>query len=686
MPRRYNLAQRVHDVQTYPIQSPQGATILLYGHNNGVTIVWRGGKRFKPTEKPPQKQNGNLDSDSVMIIDSDDEQPAQKASQAPTFVDKPQFEDEIEETPYPEITQTLDLSLGTSVLKVAVLPLAPRQAQDVAGGRAAVLGEKMVFAVSCVTNDIYIITVPLTPPSPESKARPELRSDLLASKAGSGAWGETLTLLGGQTQLSNGIALGLVLPDTPKKSANVVLASHSREASGVLRLWQVPLDSKGQAERAVEPFQTEYLPSPLTGLSFNPTHTTQLLAISSAHSVRVYDFAQSPFPPDPEQTGPYPAQGSWLISLYQPFTKATSLRKPIVDAAWISHGKAVFALLSDGMWGIWDIDGTATVGSSVASISTKLKSGVRGSAITAFSASGYIEGTSSLRSAAPNSAENQSGDFAPMTPHTRRQATASLGSAAGQDRLATVHGGIKVTVLPTAGQALPDEAVAFWIGSAEHVCVIPSVSRFWDSQLRRGSSGGANPFGSTQTMRLVKLQELSIGLLGERCCGIGLVAEASRAKDTGNATELPVDVLLRGETRLVIIRQSEDGPGKKVGGIAHRKRLFSKGSQSTAIIVHGKPRPASTSFNLSTAKPGTLRLKALPTAEETDMDDTALDLTPKAPKLLFGFGDTLDNAADTSADFSRNIEAEMLDLMDIDNALETMNGSHGRKKVLFREN
>lgn len=646
-------------------------------------MVWRGGKRFKPAKKVPQKQNGNVDGDSVMIIDSDDEQPAPKASQPSTFLDKPQFEDEIEETPYPEIVQTLDLNLGTTVLKVAVLPLAPRQAQDVAGGRATLLGEKMVFAVSCVTNDIYIITVPLAPPSPESKARPELRSDLLASKAGSGAWGESLTLLGGQTQLSNGIALGLILSDSPKKSANLVVASHSREASGLLRLWHIPLDSKSKAERAVEPFQTEYLPSPLSGLSFNPTHTTQLLAISSPHSVRIYDFAQTSLPPDPEQTGPYPAQGSWLLSLYQPFTKGLSLRKPIVDAAWISHGKAIFTLLADGMWGIWDVDG-ANVGSSGPSISTKLRSGVRGSATTAFSVSGYVEGTSSLRSTALNTTENQSGEFAPMTPHTRRQATASLGTAAGQDRLATVHGSINVTVLPGAGQALPDEAVAFWMGGLDHVCVIPAMSRFWESQLRKGNGGGANAFGNIQPTRIFKLQELSIGLLGDRCCGIGLVAKGSKSKATTSDIALPVDVLIRGETRLVIVRQDEDGPGKKVGGISNRKRLFSKGNQSTAIIVHGKPRPANISFNLSTAKLGSLRLKSLP-AEESDLDGPSLDLTPRAPRNQFGFGDTLNEAADVSADLSRNVESEMLDLMDIDSALETMNGSHGRKKVLFRE-
>ena len=38
---------RVHTVQTYPVLSPQGATVVLYGHEDGLTIVWRGGRRFK---------------------------------------------------------------------------------------------------------------------------------------------------------------------------------------------------------------------------------------------------------------------------------------------------------------------------------------------------------------------------------------------------------------------------------------------------------------------------------------------------------------------------------------------------------------------------------------------------------------------------------------------------------------
>ncbi|KAF4460344.1 Nucleoporin NUP37 [Fusarium albosuccineum] len=620
-----------------------------------------------------------------MIIDSDDDEPPAKAKTTTQFEDKPQFEDEIEDGPYPEIVQTLDLALGTSVLKVAVMPMTLTPAEDAAWGGAKVLTEKMVFAVSCVTNDVYVITLPLTPPSPESKARPELRNDLLAGKAGSGAWGESLILLGGQSKHSEGIAINLIMPkanERPGTKSRAVVASHSREASGVLSLWDVPLDPKDKPSKPVEPFQTEYLPGPLTSISFNSTHTTQLLTVSALQGVRIYDFALPSLSPDPEAAGPFPVQGSWLLSLYQPFARPSSTRKPILDAAWIAHGRAVLALLADGMWGIWDIDGVSPAVPGAA-ISSKLKSGVRGAALTTFSVSGYVEGTSSLRSVTIQNKESSTGEFAPMTPHTRRQATASLSSAITLDRLATIRGGIKVAALPTSGNAIQDETVVLWVGGLEHVCVIPGISRFWDSQLRKGSATGVDLFSGAQPTRMVKLLDLSTGLLGERCCGVGLVMDPNHG--TVHDGGLPADVLVLGESRIVIVREGEDGPGKKIGAVVNtrRRRLFSKGEKSDAIIVHGKPgKPAKISFNLSTVKPGTLRLRSASGQHDITGDVSQSDnlLPPSRPRVGFDFMDTLNAAADVSDDFtSRDVEVEMLDIMEIDKTLDSM--SSGRRRT-----
>lgn len=645
---------------------------------------------------PKEKQNGAPD-DIVMIIDSDDEdQPPAKAQATPGFEDKPRFDDAAEPTAYPESIQTLDLALGTSVLNVAVIPMAPSAAQDIfTAGKAPFLAETMVFAVSCVTNDVYVITLPLTPPSPESKARAELRTDVLAGTAGSGAWGESLVLLGGQTRHSDGLAMNLVkpkhLPGSQLKQDRVVVAAHSRQASGTLLLWAVPLGSGSKPERPLEPFQTEFLPHPLTSISFNPTHATQLLTVSSRQAVRIYDLAASSLPPDPETVGPFPPQGSWLLSLYQPFSRPSSSRKPILDAVWISHGRAIFILMADGMWGIWDVDGVSPSPPS-ATISNKLKPGVQGAALTAFSVSGYVEGTSLLRSITTQPKENSFGDFAPMTPHTRRQATASLSTAATLDRLSSVQGGIRTVALPPMGRAVQDESLVLWIGGQEHVCVIPAVSMFWDSQLRRGHGGGVNLFSGAQPTRMVKLLDLSMGLLGERCCGASLVVDPTNSNgqiDPDNG--LPVDVLIQGESRIVLVRQGEDGPGTKIGGVVdrRRRRLFSKGDQSDAIIVHGKKdRNASTSYNLSTSKSGVLRRRAFSNQQDdTPGNKEPLPQIPSRPCVGFDFINTLNAAADASVDLTRDVEVEMLDIMEIDQALDSMEDSRGsgRKKVFFED-
>ncbi|KAI9147692.1 Nucleoporin NUP37 [Paramyrothecium foliicola] len=676
----------------YTIHSPQGATVLIYGHDNGVTLVWRGGRRLKPVKKEPpkEKQNGTVE-DTMMIIDSDDDEPQTKPPQAQKFVDKPQFEQALEQGPYPEIVQTLDLALGTAVLNVAVLPVTPCSADEASDGTTTFLTKHMAFVVSCVTNDVYVITVPLTPPSHESKARSELRHDLLAGRAGSGIWGETLTLLGGQTNPSKGIAINLVTAkpgERTQANARAVVASHSWEASGVLRFWEVPLEPTRKSDRSIEPFQTEFLPSSLGSISFNPTYSTQLLVTSPSQGVRIYDFAQSPFPPDPDATGPYPAQGSWLLTLYQPFARQSSHRKPVLDAAWIAHGRAVFVLLGDGSWGIWDIQG-ASPASSGTSISTKLLAGVRGAAITAFSASGYVDGTGSLRSVVTQHKASNSGDFAPMTPHTRRQATASLGSASTSNRLATIRGGVKVMALPSAGKALQDECVALWIGSLEHVCVIPGVSRFWDSQLRKGATGTASIFTGTQTTRMIKLLDLSTGLLGDRCCGVRLVLNPTQGGQLTHDGALPVDLLVQGESRFLVVREGEEGVGKKVGGVLgnRRNRLFS-GDKTSAIIVHGKSASdANMTFNLSTVKPGTLRKKSSRLEDSQHFTEKEDQLPASRSQTGFEFASTLNAAADVSEDLTkRDVEAEMLDIMEIDQALEAINGrQNGRKRVFFED-
>lgn len=640
-----------------------------------------------------------LDSD-----DSDDE-PAAKTKRSTSFVDKPEFEDDVDvDETDPEIIQTLDLALGTAALHIAVLSLTPCAAEDASFAGAESLKEKIVFAVSTSSADAYILSLPLTPPSPESKARPELRSNLLASNAGAGQWGDAITVLTGQTKHSEGIAISLARPakssattdrireqtgssNNNSVKSRIVVATHNREASGVLRFWDVPLESviqNGEKPR-VKPFQTEYLPQPLRSISFNPTNTSQLLVVAPTQALRVFDYAAASLPPDDLTPGPFPSKGSWLTSLYQPFIRPTGIRKPIIDAAWISHGRAVFVILADGTWGIWDIEGASP---AAATLLGKQSSGIKGAALTSFSVSGQIDGTSPLRGIGGGA--RPTGDFVPMTPHTRKDAAASLSTVASTERLAAIKGGITVTPLPADGTH-SDESIVLWIGSLDNVSVIPAVAKFWDAQIRRSSGGGVNLFSGTTPTRMIRLQDLSTGLLGERCCGVCAAVNFAKLRDSEGG--LRIEVLVRGESRLVIVRESEEEPGARVGGIVStRRRLFSqKGATAeapSAIIVHSKPdQPRNVSFNLTINKNRSIRdLRSARESVVPEDTDQTHDFTMPLSRPQAGFGFNLEAAADgDDDDTTRDIEAEMLDIMEIDQVLENMEDDRGsgRKKVFF---
>ena len=59
-----------------------------------MKIIWRGGRPFKPAiATPPTAKKANGTSNAVISLDPDDE-----GESASTFVDKPEFEDEEEES------------------------------------------------------------------------------------------------------------------------------------------------------------------------------------------------------------------------------------------------------------------------------------------------------------------------------------------------------------------------------------------------------------------------------------------------------------------------------------------------------------------------------------------------------------------------------------------------------------
>ncbi|KAK3388515.1 hypothetical protein B0T20DRAFT_96737 [Sordaria brevicollis] len=757
----YPLKSRVYDLKTYPVQSPQGATVLIYGHENGVTLIWRGGRKLKASKTAAKDaaQNGGKPEDAVMIIDSDDETPA--IPSAP-FVDKPEFDDTVttDASSLADIVQTLDLAFGTAVHHIAVLPMPTCTVEDEAWNGAQILREQIVFAVTCANNDAFVVTLPLTPPSNESKTRPSLKNSLLAGNAGKGAWGETLTQLTGQNKPSEGVAITLVKEQLGSGSSQnrkgsvtrVIVAAHTREASGTLRFWDVSMDATPGTTARVEPFQTEYLPSPLGSISFNPLHLTQLLVVDPAHAVRIYDYSIPSLPADDTSDGPFPTQGSWLVSLYQPFARGTGMstsRKPVVGAEWMAHGRAVLVLLADGQWGIWDIDNANPTTTTSSGLFTKANSGLRGSAITQFSVSGYLEGN--IAGSQPQRNIPTTQKSAPLT-----VPSAVSSSSTSPEKLAAIKGGVYVSQLPLPRNGLGEESAILWLANngADHtnpvVCAIPILSRFWDAQLKRT---GGNLWNSnlSPSARMLRLTDLSAGLLGER-----LTSATAIPRSTGSLTDsstegkqLPAETLLLGESRLVVIHENEDAFDQAAaaaaagGGAASassstgerrliplparkKARLDLTNGKATAIVAFPRPeQPSSVAFNLSLARPsaGEKLLKPKAAAlegasfdgagysqdtneEDENVADTqetvALSTTAygsqrsqgRDPGLLFI--NDLNFAADVEDDKSeaegRDIEAELMDIMEIDRELEEMEsqreegvGLGTRKRVFFED-
>jgi hypothetical protein len=420
-----------------------------------------------------------------------------------------------------------------------------------------------VFAASCADNTVRLVTIPLTPPSPLSKSRAEFRSSFTAAHAGNGKWGETVVILSGHQKPSDGVSITIEIPiqgtvkgESRSSSAtgpHFIIASHSSEVTGLLLLFRVSMSSPNQH---IEAFQKILLESPAKSISFNPALTnppaSQLLVADSTGACRIYDYkllANTTLFDEPS-SDLVAERGTWLLSLYPGFQKEFEFspvyftgahagfgRKTIVDAKWVSNGRAILVLLQDGEWGIWDIEGVGP-GASQGLLG---RQGIKGGSLSQFSLRGFIGGAAA-RSAGPP--QNTSSKFAPMTPGTRK----SVDLFGSRGTLGPTRGEISVVEVPSSSPTKPaDESILLWLGEA--FTVIPSLSKYWSANLRKNSSGPGNSFNGTLGVGMMKLE--NIDLRGEQCSGIELIAKAAALSST--ATSLPCDVVILGEHRLVIL-------------------------------------------------------------------------------------------------------------------------------------
>ena len=446
-----------------------------------------------------------------MILDSSDDEPAASADPvySATFEEtEPEFD---ERNPYSHVLTCVDIQFGTAATALAVC-------EKVEG--------KIVFAATCADSTVRLVTLPLAPPGLEQQAAAKGKKKGTEAK-----WGETIHVLGGFSTAPDLVATTYQSSTATHSFPTLLVASHSREVTGLLLLHTIPVspeDGKPTYSVAAShpgPSTSQYLPSPASSLDFSPTSSTLLLGFKSG-CVRLYS----------------PTTSSWQLTLHTPFAHASpssthhnAARKAVLDAKYVLNGKAIAVLLSDGEWGVWDLLGASPLGSNSKSILSQ--GGIKGGAVTSFAIGGFIDGPPKSSHHKSLAASTQS-KFAPLTPATRKtvDVTAGLTSKSGIPGGDATTGKISVVSLHKSATQAHDDQVAFWIGDS--YAVIHSLRGFWQGKTRHGGSlfGGGEKCATLERVECVQLR-------GEKATGM---------------SQFENEMCVVGEHRMVFVKSNKE--------------------------------------------------------------------------------------------------------------------------------
>ncbi|KAI4263590.1 MAG: hypothetical protein L6R42_001275, partial [Xanthoria sp. 1 TBL-2021] len=387
----YNLPGRVHTIEPYPLPAPNGSTILFLGHENGLRILWYGGRALKAQPEGHQ-QNGDQNPDQNIALDNDE------ADDEDIYLGSDQ-EDYDPSKPFERIVQSLDLHFGVGVLHIAFPPYPTEPLQRRHAALPALFSENLVAAITCSDASVRLVTLPVAPPSPLRKRKAAAKNKPYLADGQVGPHGEEIIkVTGGNDHQAIPKCVSLTLaPSTfidedsdlemeedgmrPTRNASkerhrqrseprsrsrslrrgegwdILVASSSSDLSGLLLIHRVPLTGDGThldlTTRHTVPWSIQRLPSPASSIRFNPSlpqekRNSMLLIAETKGPVRILNCLAT------EIAG----QCTWLVTLlpgFQSTARGRALRKHVLDAQWVQNGRAVIVLLADGEWGIWDL-------------------------------------------------------------------------------------------------------------------------------------------------------------------------------------------------------------------------------------------------------------------------------------------------------------------------------------------
>ncbi|KAJ4984779.1 Nucleoporin NUP37 [Stagonosporopsis vannaccii] len=572
---RYELPQRVHEAVIYPVKAPNGSTILLYAHETGVSLVWRGGRPLKkaapPSKQAPKPQQANgANNDAIMIIDSDDDEPA-KTPAAPSMA-QAEFEDEEEELdsehPYPSIVQQIRLSFNTEVLHIAVPQVPTSSALRPADTIPAIFKNKLIFTATCADSTIRIVTLPLSPPPDSVKEKPV---------SASSHYGEEVVKFHGHQSIARGVTMTWTSRAEPSgrqetddemdvdvagdagatpgrrrraqhsrsrsqpataAGFDILVATHSAEVGGLFKIWRFELtETSVNGAQPIVPYKTITLRKPASSIAFNSAQFpkrrhSHLLITDLTGTARVYD----PFTPASRKrnSSGQIEPGAFIATFKSTFEgiRSASLtppilatRKAILDAAWASDGRHILALLADGEWGVWDCD----------------QSGPSPSADPAsFSLRGFVgTGDKDAGNNGPSSPKRGSrSSLAPMTPNTRRRKEDNLFHGNSSGIAVPVRGGVSVASTISSNGTVSEDSVIMWYGA--EVYRVADLAKFWTRNTSASRGQSLPGPGLTQIH--------DIPLLGESITSI------VQFETTAAASRMAIgrDILIAAEHRLII--------------------------------------------------------------------------------------------------------------------------------------
>ncbi|KEF62971.1 uncharacterized protein A1O9_00946 [Exophiala aquamarina CBS 119918] len=536
----YDLPQEAYTSCVYPRQSANGSTVIVYGHERGLRIIWYAGKTFKSAKKnnPATNTNGTAKSDP-MVIDLDDDDDQEQPAAGDASVVPAEFEDEEEEVdpakPYRGILRQIDIPLGSSALRIATPHISKDLAQAPPDSWPPIYHDRILVTVACADSSLRVLIAPLVPPSPElhdiskldiqtlkilgPNSHQEFITDIAITHTIRAEGEEVEAETQAQMRLQTRSQPAPISTDADSQRWALLIASLSCTESGLLLVHQIPLQGNGTLSTKPEhllPIRRQFLRSSALGarIAFNPScypadrHSSLLLTLPAASTVKLYKvFVNYPR----ERRGSTATsdsastraslrtsgsdKGRILLTFLPPFvhdpTAILPRRKKCLDAQWVASGRAVVSLLEDGEWGIWDLEAVGPNSSGIGSNLVRGQSnisGIQGGSITRFAIRSNIF-ASEMKKETSSSTQVRAAttSLAPMTPSTRKVRSEGLfqGTSKQDVRSASarnVRGYISVEEHPPHNGRPLDESVIISYGG-ENV-YISSLSAFWRAEIK----------------------------------------------------------------------------------------------------------------------------------------------------------------------------------------------------------